>query len=55
MKFIKDKVTKGAIRFREESDNPIIGTLYVRKERLKELGLEGAETVEVEIRRGDKE
>lgn len=30
--FIRERDTKRFIRFKEDSDNPIIGTLYVRKD-----------------------
>mgnify|MGYP001611555908 CR=1 FL=1 len=30
--FVKERDTKRFIRFKEESDNPVIGTLYIRKD-----------------------
>lgn len=29
--FKLDRETKGALRYAEQSDNPVVGTLYVRK------------------------
>jgi len=54
MRFEKERETKGAVRYQEVSDSPAVGTLYIRKDHLKELGLDGAEVIEVEIKKGEK-
>lgn len=54
MKFTKEKETKGAIRYHEESEDPAVGTLYIRKDHLKDMGLDNAESIEVEIKRGEE-
>ena len=35
VKFIFERATKNTYRFAEDSDNPIIGTLYVKKSAFK--------------------
>ncbi|MCU7380828.1 hypothetical protein OBO34_21165 [Clostridiales Family XIII bacterium ASD5510] len=52
--FEVEKETKGAIRYREVSEDPVIGTLYIRKAHLKDLGLTGKENVIVEITKEEK-
>lgn len=37
-----EKETKGTMRFKEISDDPVIGTLYIKKAHLDELGIKGA-------------
>ena len=54
MRFEFEKETKGSIRFKETSENPAIGTIYIRKDHLKDMGLEDAKSIEVEIKRGEK-
>ena len=49
LRFEFERETKGAIRYRELSEDPAIGTIYIRKARLKELGLTGQENIIVEI------
>ena len=51
MKFEFEKETKGAVRYKECAEDPVIGTLYIRKAHLKELGLEGHEAIILEIRK----
>ncbi|MCQ4638680.1 hypothetical protein NE619_18295 [Anaerovorax odorimutans] len=53
IKFEVEKETKGTIRYRELSEEPVIGTLYIRKAHLKELGLTGQENIIVEITKED--
>lgn len=55
LKFEFEKETKGAIRYKEAAEEPAIGTLYVRKARLKELGLLGmaGEVITLEVTKED--
>lgn len=41
LRFEFEKETKGAVRYKETAEEPVIGTLYVKKARLKDLGLSG--------------
>lgn len=50
IKFEFEKETKGAVRYKEISDDPVIGTLYIRKAHLKELGITGSGNIVVEIK-----
>ncbi len=51
LKFEFEKETKGTVRYKEAAEEPAIGTLYVKKARLKELGLSGAagEAITLEV------
>ena len=49
MRFEFEKETKGTIRYREISENPVIGTVYIKKAKLKELGLTGKEAIKISI------
>ncbi len=51
IKFEIEKETKGAVRYKEIGEDPVIGTLYIRKSHLKELGIEEAKVIVVEVRR----
>ena len=42
LNFEFEKETKGTIRFKEISDDPVVGTLYIKKTHLDELGIKGA-------------
>ena len=35
-----ERETKGALRFREEEDQPLVGTIYFRKDQLREAGID---------------
>ncbi len=50
--FVKDKDTKSTVRFQEETgeDAPKIGTLYVQKHALNQLGNPTAVSVTVEAK-----
>lgn len=37
-----EKETKGTMRFKEVANDPVIGTLYIKKKYLEELGVSGA-------------
>ncbi len=50
IKFEFEKETKGAVRFKEAGENPVIGTLYIRKAHMNELGIDPGKAVVVEIR-----
>lgn len=43
LNFEFEKETKGTIRFKEISDDPVVGTLYIKKAHLDELGIKGAD------------
>lgn len=49
MRFEFEKETKGTIRYREISEDPVIGTVYIKKAKLKELGLTGKEAIKISI------
>lgn len=51
IRFEFEKETKGAVRYKESAEEPVIGTLYIRKARLKEFGLDGREAILLEIRK----
>lgn len=51
--FIEEKDTKNTIRFAEEGDAPIIGTLYVQKLGLKALGWEKGKSLVVTVEAGE--
>lgn len=55
LKFEFEKETKGTIRYKEVAEDPAIGTLYVKKARLKDLGLSGAagEAITLEVTKED--
>lgn len=50
IKFEVEKETKGAVRYKEVSEDPVIGTLYIRKTHLKSLDLAGTEDIVIEIK-----
>jgi len=54
IKFEFEKETKGAVRFKEQSDKPIVGTIYIKKEALPELGLSIKDNILVSISKEDK-
>lgn len=54
IKFEFEKETKGTVRYREISEDPVIGTLYIKKSKLKELGLTGKEVIEISISKEEK-
>lgn len=37
--FTFEKETKGTYRFKENGDDPIIGTIYIKKSAIKNLGI----------------
>jgi hypothetical protein len=49
--FHRDKETKGAVRFEEDSDDPVIGYVYVRKSALTKQGVapNAAQTVTIDF------
>ena len=47
--FKREKDTKNAVRFQEESEVPVIGPLYVQKAALQAMGDVKAERVQVTI------
>lgn len=51
VKFEQEKVTKNTIRFAEiiETDAAAIGTLYVQKSALREIGWEEGQKIEVTL------
>lgn len=49
-----EKETKGAVRFKELSDDPAIGTLYIKKAKLKMLGITEKDTLTVSIESEEK-
>lgn len=57
LKFEFEKETKGTIRYKETAEDPAIGTLYVKKARLKDLGLSGraGEAITLEIAKEETE
>ena len=50
IRFEFEKATKNTHRFQECSEEPVIGTLYVKKSALKELG--DPEVIKVNIEKG---
>ena len=50
IKFEFEKETKGTIRYKEVSDDPVIGTLYIRKSHMEELGISGKGNIVVEVK-----
>lgn len=54
IRFEFEKETKGAIRFKEQSDKPIVGTLYIKKEALPELGVSTTDNIIVSISKEEK-
>ncbi|MDF3000554.1 MAG: hypothetical protein K0Q48_673 [Bacillota bacterium] len=51
IKFAFEKETKGAVRFKEQSDKPIVGTLYIKKEALPELDITKNDELNIKITR----
>ncbi len=51
LKFEFEKETKGTIRYKEVSEDPAIGTLYLKKSHLKDFGLEGREAIALELKK----
>ena len=52
MRFEEERETKGTIRFAEvvgDLEEPVVGTLYVRKGALSQLGWERGQTLTVTI------
>lgn len=54
IRFTFEKETKGAVRYKEASAQPIVGTLYLKKARLKELGLENLGPIIVTIEKEEQ-
>ncbi len=54
LKFVFEKETKGAVRFKEQSDKLIVGTIYIKKEALPELGLTAKDNIVVSISKEEK-
>ena len=50
IKFEFEKETKGTVRYKEISDDPVIGTLYIRKSHMEELGISGKGNITVEVK-----
>lgn len=46
--FEQDKITKGAVRFGEKGDNPVVGSVYVRKSEVP--GIEDVKAITVTIK-----
>lgn len=44
--FTQDKVTKGSVRYHEDSDDPVVGSIYIRKAA---LGPDWPETITVTV------
>ncbi len=53
IKFVYEKETKNTLRFKEDSDAPAIGTLYVQKLALTMLGIEKGEALRLSIEKGE--
>lgn len=51
LEFEFEKETKGTLRFKEKADEPVIGTLYVKKSSLKELGISEKDVLVIDIRK----
>lgn len=51
IKFEFEYETKGAVRFKEQSEKPIVGTMYIKKEALPELGITKHDELNVRITR----
>lgn len=47
-----EKETKGTVRFKELSEDPAIGTLYVKKNKLAVMGISGKENISVVLEGG---
>lgn len=50
IRFEFEKETKGAIRYKEIGEDPVIGTLYIRKAHLEELGVTGRGNITIEVK-----
>ena len=50
----EEKQTKNTIRFTENSETPKIGTLYIPKATLQELGYKSGMALHVAMAAGDK-
>lgn len=48
LQFTREKETPGTVRFKEEGDDPISGSLYVKKPKMDRL--DNADELEVVIR-----
>lgn len=48
--FTKEKETKNTIRFKENAEEPVIGTLYVPKQTLAEIKYKDGDTLIVELK-----
>ena len=38
LSFTKERETKNTVRFSEDSENPVVGTLYIQKSAANDLG-----------------
>lgn len=54
IRFEFEKETKGAIRYKEIGEDPAIGTLYIRKAHLEELGVTGKGIITVEVKEEER-
>jgi hypothetical protein len=48
--FTKDKETKGTFRYAEDGDEPVVGTVYVRKAAAEKLGNPEKITVSIQAK-----
>lgn len=48
IKMIKERETKGTFRFKEMTDDPYIGTLYIKKRAFKDSSVPDMITVTIE-------
>lgn len=54
IRFIFDRATKGTFRFTEDSEDPKIGTLYLKKSAAKELGVKEGQALLVTVEMEEK-
>lgn len=52
--FEYEKETKGTYRYREAGDEPIIGTIYVKKSALKDIGITDKQGITITIIKEEK-
>ena len=50
VKLVHERETKNKVRFKEESDDPTIGALYIAKSKLADLGITGKDPITIEIK-----
>ena len=49
IEFAKERETKNTVRFTEQSDAPVIGTLYIQRLALKQMGYVDGNVIKITL------